>query len=228
MQVELKYYLEQFKNKFQETLITQELFGKEEFNELIDDFDFILEGLEGKGDYSIYLEDHKIDMFGMAENAVKLANAGMSKQEISLTLSTLSGTGITVEEVKDWFANYSTLSQVRKAKTYGNIFNVQERMQDIYVELLDHLEEVKNTSKEEFFRGKITREQVVLDIYKEIRTLTKDAKEIIKSINHYQKLKEFQYLVIETIRGVDPSIARVILQKLEQDKALFTALLPPE
>lgn len=228
IEVKLKPYLLEFQTKLKEAVVRNGLFGTEDFNELQESFDIIISSLSINEEYYIEIEEHKIDKFNLGPQAIALANAGESLVSIAKTLSIISSCGVTPDELKYWFDNYSNLTYNKKQKSYGNIFNVQERMQMLYQDLQDQLDEIKLTSKEDFFRGKTTKEQVINDTLAHIRMLTKDAKEILKTVDEHQKLEEFKYLVIETIRSVDPIIATTIIKKLEQDKALFNALLPPK
>jgi hypothetical protein len=228
IELNLKEYLTDFQQNIKDIFIKYELYGREDITDSLESLDVILSSLEENDNYFIPLNNNKIDKYGMAEQAVKLANKGMSLDNISLALSTYSGVGITIEELKDWYRHYSGIKHTRTVKSYGNIFNVQERMQEIYESLIDHLHLIENTPKEEFYKGKTTREQVTLEVLRDVRAITKDAKEILKTINHYQKLEEFKAIVIETIRNIDPMAAQTIIRKLEQDKALFNALLPPK
>jgi hypothetical protein len=227
IEVNLKHHVLDFSEKFKDLLFKYELYGKEDINNLLDDLNIITASLQENDDYFVPLIEHKIDQFGLAETAVKLANAGTGVEDISRTLSIISGVGVTKHEVEDWFKNYSAIKHTRTIKAYGNVFDVQERMQDIYETLLDHMALIEDTPKEEFFKAKTTREQVKLEVLRDIRAITKDAKEILKTINHYQRLEEFKSLVIQTIKSIDPTIANMIIEKLSQDKALFNALLPP-
>lgn len=227
IEVQLKNYLVEFKDKFKEALLKHELYGIEDFDLLLDSLNTIVSGVEENEDLFIPINEHKIDKFGMAEYAVRLANTGMPKRQLAETLSTISGQGITEKEVSEWFANYSNLKHTRKSKSFGNIFNVNERMQEAYERLIVLMETIEETAPEEFYKGKTTKAQVLLQASGEMRQLTKEAKDIIKSINHQQKLEEFKMLVLETIRKIDPATGRIIIEKLKQDKALFNALLPP-
>jgi hypothetical protein len=227
IEVNLKHHVLDFSEKFKDLLLKYELYGKEDINNLLDDLNIITANLQENDDYFVPLIEHKIDQFGLAETAVKLANAGTGVEDISRTLSIISGVGVAKHEVEDWFKNYSVIKHTRTIKAYGNVFDVQERMQDLYETLLDHMALIEDTPKEEFFKAKTTREQVKLEVLRDIRAITKDAKEILKTINHYQRLEEFKSLVIQTIKSIDPTIANMIIEKLSQDKALFNALLPP-
>lgn len=227
IEVQLKPYLLDFQLKFKDAILNHSLFGIQDFQDLQDNFEIIIASLSKSEEYYIEIEEHRIDKFGLGQHAVNFANSGSSLKDTATALSIISGQTISIEELKYWYENYSTIARAKKVKTYGNIFNIQERMQTIFEELQDHLEEIRVTNKEDFFKGKTTREQVIIDVLKDVRTLTKDAKEILKTVNQQQKLEEFKYLVIETIRTIDPGTAQIIIQKLEQDQALFNALLPP-
>lgn len=228
IEVQLKPYLLKFQNQLKTAVIKNSLFGVQDFEELQESFDLIVSSLQENEDYFIEIEQHKIDRFNLGPHAIALANAGESLHSISKTLGIISNCAVSPEELKDWFDNYSNLTYSRKQKNYGNIFNVQERMQQVYQELQDQLELIRSTDKEEFFRGKTTREQVILEVLNNLRVLTKDAKDILKTVDEHQRLEEFKSLVIETIRKVDPIIATSIIEKLTQDQTLFKALLPPK
>lgn len=225
--VEIKSFIQNFRDQYKNALLKHELYGIEEFDEMLDSLNTLCLGMEESDDFYIAVEEHKIDKFGLAEMAVRFANAGQNNKQIAETLSTASGVAINEKEMREWFKNYSNLKISKDKKVHGNIFNIQERMQEVYCELMDHLEAVKETEKEEFWKGKTTKQQTVLAIYQEVRHLTKDATDVIKSINHHQKLESFKMLVLETIRKIDPATAQIIIEKLEQDQALFNSILPP-
>jgi len=228
IEVQLRQYLIDFQEKFKTALLKHELYGISDFDDLLSSLATVVTSAKDNEELFIPIEEHKLDKFGLSEQAVRLANAGYSDRKMSEVLSLMSGSAITETEIREWFTNYSSLSMIRKPKIHANLFDVQERMQDVYMALMDHLETIQNSTSEDFWKAKTTKQQVILDVYKELRFLTKDAKSIIDSIDHQQKLNEFRKLVIETIRKIDPTTARIIIEKLQQDKAIYTALLPPD
>jgi len=228
IEVQLRTYLLEFREKFKNALLKHELYGIADFDDLLSSLATVVSSAQENEDLFIPIDEHKIDKFGMAEQVVRLSNAGYPHKKIAEVISLMSGSAMSEREVREWFANYSSLSMTRKPKIHANLFDVQERMQDVYMALMDHLEGIQNSAPEDFWKAKTTKQQVVLDVYKELRFLTKDAKAIIESIDHQQKLNEFRKLVIETIRKIDPTTARIIIEKLEQDKAVYAALLPPD
>lgn len=227
IEIQFKGYLNEFLEKFKNALLKHELYGIKDFDLLLDSLNTIVTSVKENEDLFIPIDEHKIDKYGIAEYTVRLANTGMSSKELAQTLSIMSAQTITEKDLSEWFANYSNLKHTRKVKAYGNIFNVNERMQEAYERLLIIIEDIEATPKDEFFKGKTTKAQVLLQAMGEMRQLSKEAKDIIKSINHQQKLEEFKMLVLDTIRKIDPTTGRIIIEKLKQDKALFNALLPP-
>lgn len=227
IEIQLRQYLIEFQDRFKEILLKHELYGIPDFDNLLSSLNTVVVSAQNNEELFIPIEEHKLDKFGLSEQAVRLANAGYPNKKVAEVLSLVSGSAISENEVKEWFANYSSLTMMRKPKLHSNLFDVQERMQDMYMALTDHLEHIQSTKPEDFWKAKTTKQQVILDVYKELRFLTKDAKSIIESINHQQKLNEFRKLVVETIRKIDPTTARIIIEKLEQDKAIYAAMLPP-
>lgn len=225
--VEIKSFIENFKEQYKNALLKHEMYGIEEFDVLLNSLNTLCIAMNESEDFYIPLAEHKVDKFGLGEMAVRFANSGQSCREVAETISVASGVAITEAEMKEWFENYSNLRTAKTKKSHGNIFDIQERMQEVYGRLMDHIEEVEKANKQDFANAKTTKQQVILDIYKEIRHLSKDATDVIKSINHHQKLEQFKMLVIETIRKIDPATATIILQQLEKEKALFDAILPP-
>lgn len=228
IEIQLREFLIDFQDRFKQALLKHELYGISDFDDLLSSLSTVVTSSIDNEELFIPIEEHKLDKFGLSEQAVRLANANYSHKKIAEVLTLMSGSDIQEKEVREWFANYSSLSMIRKPKIHANLFDVQERMQDVYMALMDHLEKINNSAPEDFWKAKTTKQQVTLDVYKELRFLTKDAKAIIESIDHQQKLNEFRKMVIDTIRKIDPTTARIIIEKLEQDKAVYAALLPPD
>lgn len=227
LQLNVKEFLIDFNQKFKTVLIKNKLFGTKDFEVLIDELNFILDHLENNESSLLSFKEHKMDKHGVSEYAVKLLNSGKSYDDIADILCTILNVQINEEEVKDWFANYSSLQLTRTRKKQSNLFDIQERMQEIYQRLNDHLILIEEEPQETYLKARTTKEQVMLEVYKEIRMLTKDAKSVIESLDNQRKIQEFAKLVIETIRNIEPGVARLIIEKLKQDKAMFNALLPP-
>ena len=228
IEVELKELLETFQDNLCTCLLKHELYGLEDFDKLKEEVEVIIASLEGREAMTVSLEMHPIDKFGLSSITTDLINAGMSNKDISKVLTTKSGVGITDKEIQKWKDNYSHLSyNIMKEEKKGSIFDVQARMQSVYSMVYDHLESIKETTPEEFWKGKTTKQQVMLDTMKELRQLTKEAVAIINMISHQERLRQFTDIVMETIKETDQATAQVIYRKLKQNKALMNVLTPP-
>ncbi len=226
LEVEIKEYLNNFKENLKNALLKYELFGVEEFDNLLNSLSLLTNQIDNDRELYLPLKEHIIDKYGLGQSVINLANNQYSSSQIAEVITIQSGVIISKDEINYWLQNYSVINGVRKTKIHGNLFDIQDRMQDIYMQVIDHLEVIKESDKEEFYSAKTTRQQVVLDTYKELRALTKDASSILQSISQQQQLNEFRKLVIESIKEVSPTTAQSIVQKLKQNKAIYTALLP--
>lgn len=226
IEVELKDYLINFTAQFKNALLKHELFGIEEFDNLLGTLNTLSESVEANPDVFIPINEHVIDKYGMGEVVIKFVNNGFNYKTISEIITVQSGVGIGQKEIKEWVENYSTLKYNKKPQGHGNLFDVQDRMQQIYTQLSDHINEVKSTSKEEFLRAKTTRQSELRETYKEIRMLTKDAANLMQAITSQQQLAEFRKVILESIKEVSPATAQAIIRKLRQNKAIASSLLP--
>ena len=227
IEVELKSYINVFIDEFKSALLKHELFGIKEFDQLLTSIQNLENSINVNDDIFINLIQSPIDKYGMGEYAIKYINNGYTYKQTAEILSLNAGIIITEKDVKTWRDNYSSLDRINtRSKNTSNLFDIQDRMQDIYTQLYEHLDLIKETEQKEFLAARTTRQQVVLDTMKEIRMLTKDAASILESISHQQQLNEFRKVILESIKEVSPSVAQSIIRKLKQNKALFTALIP--
>lgn len=226
IEVELKDYLKSLLSQLKTALLKHELYGIEDFDNILSTLTTITDSVEANPDIFIPVKEHVIDKYGLGEVLVKFVNNGYDYKVISEILTTQSGMTITSKDIKEWVENYSSLNYNKKPKGHGNLFDVQERMQDVYARLNDHLELVNTSDPGDFFKAKTTKQQVTLEIYKEIRMLTKDAANIMQAVSRQQQLQEFRKIILESIREVSPSTAQAIVRKLKQNKALASALMP--
>ena len=229
IEVELKELIQNFQEQLSQCLLKHELHGIQDFEDLKENLNTITASLESRMAMTVQLEEHPIDQFGLAGLATDLINASTDNKTISKILSTKSGIGITSREVQKWKDNYSHLSYEKiKQEQRGNIFDVQTRMQDIYAMVYDHLETIKNSEPEDFWKAKTTKQQVQLDAMKELRQLTDQATKILGMISHQERLRQFTDIVMDTIRETDTATAQIILSKLQKNKALMNVLTPPK
>lgn len=227
IEVEIKSFLDNLEYQLKEIFLKYELLGKEEIVDLLETIHSLIENIEKHKEIYLPIEAHPIDKYGMRELVINLANHGTAHSQIASVISIQTGIVISTREVSNWLDNYSNLSIVQKNSQTANVFDIQNGMQSIYAQLLDHLEIVKETDQEDYFKAKTTKQQVVLETYKEIRALTKDAASILQVISKQEQLESFKNAVLDSIKEVSPSTAQIIVKKLKDNKALYNSLMPP-
>lgn len=226
IEVELKEYINVLDTQLKDALLKHELYGIQDFDSIVETLTMLKSALETTSDVYIPLQEHAIDKYGLGEMVIKFRNSNYSLKQIAEIITVQAGVIISEKDVKQWTDTYSTVNVSKRPVGHGNLFDIQERMQDVYGQLMDHLETVKQSEKAEFWQAKTTKQQVVLDIYKEIRMITKDASNIIQAISHQEQLQEFRKAVLESIKEISPSVQQAIIRKLKQNRTLYSSLLP--
>lgn len=227
VEVELKDLLVQFQGKLNECFLEHELHGIESVEDLKDNLEAMIAGLESRAAMTISLEEHPIDKFGLATLAAQLINANTTNKQVAEILTSNSNIAFTAKEVQQWKDNYSHLSyDKKKAEEKRNVFDIQNRLQDLYSMVYDHLQLIKDSQPEDFWKAKTSQQQVMLDAMKELRMISADAVKVINMVSHQERLSNFMQIVYETVNQIDPATANTILTKLKQNKALISALTP--
>lgn len=227
LEVELKQYLNDFQSDLQNAILNHELYGVEEFDDLLTNLDILIDGINSNDEVFIPIKEHIIDRLGLSEVIIKFKNQNYSNKDIADIISVQSSTIISESEVESWLHTYSSLTSLRRGESYGSLFDIQHRMQDVYIQLQEHIKKIEDEEDKIFSSARTTRHQVLLEVYKEVRMLTKDASQILAAISHQEKLENFKQAVIDNIKTVSPSTAQAIITSLKQNKSLYSSLLPP-
>ena len=168
-----------------------------------------------------------IDNLGLGDRLIALRDAGNNPKQIASILGVQTGQFISGTDIELWLEKYSSLSLLQDPKgAIGSVFDTKIVMQSIFEQLHEHLQKVQKLKPQDLKNARTTKEQIELEVYKEIRALTKDAAAIIESISNMERYKEFQRLIIESIAEVSPEVKHEIMRRLRDQKALFTSLMP--
>lgn len=225
---ELSILIEEVHAETVKLLTAKSLLGKADSDRLLDKIVTLKEIIQTLNlNINTLSNQSIIDTLGLGDNIIYLRDSGNDFRAISKVLSTQTGRIISANEVQNWLESYDSASLLKNPRgTIGSVFDTRSVMENLFMELYAHLEKVKKEDDKKFADARTTRSQVELDIYKEIRHLTKDAAAIIESISNMQRYKEFQRLVIESIDEVSPEAKQQIMRKLKDQKALFNSLMP--
>lgn len=222
--------LYRFRENLANAVLDCDMAGTVIFNNVLNELDSILEEYRDPIEIDpTYLSSSLlIDRLGLAFSVIRLYQDGFTENEIAQTITNQVGQEITVAEVKKWLElNRTDLDFTNPRATRGSIFDTQSRMQDLFEKLYDKLEEISQKSEERFRAGKLSKDEVELEYLKEVRQLTKDGAAIVAAVSTMTRIKEFQKIVVEAIGQVSPSAQQYILRKLNEQRHIMGALLPP-
>lgn len=220
--------LADWRGRLVDALLDSALVGVEPFQSLLQELDSLLIAVreDHQTHNSFTLKElHPIDRYGCAIVVTKLYEQGVSSAEISHNLSQYFGEPITPAQVDQWINDYkSSTPTQRQQRSNQSIFDTTNRLESIYTELLGIVTRIEGEDDEVFARAKRTRWDVLLEAQREMRSLTKDAANIIKTMQELNAAQEFCRVAIEEIGKVSPQTQRAIWGRLRDKRALLQAM----
>lgn len=221
--------LHSFCENFQSALVTHSMIGQEPWTTLLEEL-LGLEELLNDPVVSEPLDNFKIapispvEKYGVANSVLALNEDGVSPKEIAVHLKN-QNVPLSEKDVKEWLEIYSKTPITTKAEAvFGSVFDTQNQLQFLFENLNNMIEQVKLQTDEHFNAAKITKEQVVLEHFKETRQLIKDASTLMATVSGMQNVATFQKMVIEEVNKVDPATAQRIWKRIKEAKIAFTSL----
>lgn len=226
---ELNTLMTELSEQFVQVLTAEGHVGKPEYDDLLDRVNHMKDilGTLCLSNNELAQPGTIIDNLGLGDRVIALRDAGNNPKQIASIIAVQAGQFINGQDIVLWLQNYESVSLLQNPKgTVGNVFDTKLVMQSIFEQLYNHLEKVKKMKEHEVKTARTSRVQIELEVYKEIRALTKDAAGILESISNMERYKEFQHLIIESIAEVSPEVKHEIMRRLREQKALFTSLMP--
>lgn len=203
--------------------VKNSLLGRDDWENILKEFEDILDLLDTSDIKQI--KKNSIDRLGLALEVLRLNESDIAPKDISLTLKESYLTEVSEQEVADWLTEYSNLNYSNKMeKMKGSVFDTQSRMQELYETLVIKLEDLSNLDERIF--KKASKPEVEKEYLSEIRQLLKDASILISSVSVLERARDFQRIVLETIKEVSPSTAHLIQRKLTEKKMIMDSLVP--
>jgi hypothetical protein len=152
---------------------------------------------------------------------VNMANSGFTHMDIAEECSKECGVDFNIREVSDWLNNYVSLSSSKKSKVLrGSVFDSRNRLEELSLLLYSLLDTINEKDDSLFKYNKITKEEVYLQVIKEIRQLTKQATDLIEKIDDRSRIQEFQNTVIECLQREAPLVASKVIKSLREQQTI--------
>lgn len=164
---------------------------------------------------------NKIDDLALGSAILSMKQSNCTNKDIADLLSIEVGDVISEKEINDWLDNYNS-SPITEKPDYSkaSVFDGKNRYEELYQSMVELLDIIKLADEDKYLRAKITKEQVQLEWAREMRQLIKAAKDLITKVELYDKVREFQKVVLEVINEKYPLAAMDIVKALKERKML--------
>jgi len=167
----------------------------------------------------------KIDLLNLGKDVLGLYKTGSSLSQIAKTCSQQVGQPINKKEVQQWIDEFDQRSVSGKQRiVYGSIFDTTDRLEEIYISIMKLSETVKARDENYYKSAKVVREQVELEVMRELRQLVSEADKLASKIRMAEDMRRFTSLVIECLKKEAPMVYTRVLKLLREEQAAFRQL----
>lgn len=152
-----------------------------------------------------------IDKLGLGPEVLRLSKAGLTYGDISVQLSLDKST------ISEWLTRYNRMTpEDRKPIEARSIFNLAERLQETYAELISTLEDVKLAGDND----------IKVKVIAEMRQQQKFALEIMDKLETMKQNERFKDIVLDLLDQEAPGIKAKALRKLQEHRDAISVLRP--
>lgn len=219
--------INEWEGDFRSLLLKEELLGKDEWTDIFSRIrsihDLVKDEIERVEALPVIHKQNLVDSLGLGPQVLDMLRAQVPIPTIATTLSAQTALTIPTKEIDAWVIEYN---RGNGGRTKPSVFETSSRLEDIHELIFRHIEYVESLEDDAFKSAKTTKAQVLLEVYKELRMLYKDANQLMASIKQMNSIQEFQQSVLEVIKDVSLSDYHLIMKKLNEKKALMSAFTP--
>lgn len=149
----------------------------------------------------------KIEQYGLSAEVISLIENGYSNEDVSIQISKSVGIVITPEEVEQFIyrfnsSNRSTMKSLRKS----SVWNTEAVYEELYQQLTLLIEYVNLMDPDEFLRARVTKPQVLIELFREMRQTAKEAANILNLMEANKKVDQFIEIALEQVRTRVPNV----------------------
>lgn len=219
--------LQQWEQDFKDLLLANELLGKKEWEDIYERiqsiFDLLLDEISTVESLPVITKQSKIDSLALGPSILTMVRDQIPIPIIATALSNQIGVEISSKEVDQWVILYN---KDHNKNSRPSVFETSSRLEDVHDLIHKHISYVEALDEDDFRAAKTTKAQVMLEVYKELRMLYKDANQLVASVKQLESIKEFQDLVLSVIKDASPAQYHTIIRKLNERKAALSAFTP--
>ena len=192
--------------------------GEEPYQLILNDLEYIRNKLveDDKLNTPSIIPPNVIDQYGLASYLIQFYQAGQTIISISNSLSTLAGFAISIEDINTWLTTYKETNSLYikpNENKIGSIFDASSRY---------HIKLANDSN----FKGKsTTKEQVLIELFREMRMLTTEADKFVSTQIRAQSMRTLIADIVNTIAAYNPIVARDLITIIKMKSSLWDSLL---
>jgi hypothetical protein len=204
--------------------------GENAYQLILDDLDYLKQELIADNCLATpnIIPTNVIDQTGLTSYLIQFYQAGQTTDNIANSLSTLAGFVISKNDIENWLTTYKETNSLYvkpNENKIGSIFDASSRYQDLYENLSILLDDIK-IANDNNFKGKSTsREQILIELFREMRMLTTEADKFVSTQIRAQSMRTLIADIVNTIAAYNPIVARDLITIIKTKSSLWDALL---
>jgi hypothetical protein len=228
--IDAHLFVKKIKQDLRDQLTIDERIGEEAYQLILADIDYLEDNLKesNKLDMPNIIPTNVIDQAGLASYLIQFYQAGQTVASMANSLSTLAGMTITPEDIDKWLTTYKETNSLYvkpNENKIGSIFDASSRYQDLYEKLSTLLDDISLVGSEAFKHKSTTKEQVLIELFKEMRQLTETADKFVSTQIRAQSMRTLIADIVNTIGAYNPIVARDLITIIKMKSSLWDALL---
>lgn len=219
--------IEEWEKDFKDLLLESNLVGIDEWDDIYNRakslFKLFLDEVAIVESVPIVYKQSRIDTMVLGPTILDMIRDQIPIPIIATAISAQTGIDISSKEIDQWVVEYN---KSHNKTSRPSVFETSSRLEDIHDLIHKHMDYIKGLDEDDFKSAKTTKAQVMLEVYKELRMLYKDANQLVASVKQLESIKEFKDSVLEVIQDVSPAQYHLIIRRLNEKKAALSAFTP--
>lgn len=218
-------------NELKAFIENHNLVGTRDANYLIESFEQFREMLADPL-VSQELDNYKlttqnpIEKYGVVEEVITLLEEGRSNSEIAEGLA-IKGLPIESRHVLAFKKEYQSADIVSKIeKSNSSVFDTQVQFQMIFDAIQTEIANLNLIDDEVLAKARVTRPQIKLEQYRELRMLAKDAQALMEAMNNMENNKKVITIMLDTVNKMcGPTVFNQVASEIRKQKLIFGSSL---
>ena len=182
--IEPHLFVKKIEQDLRDQLTIDERIGENSYQLILNDLDYLKQKLieDNKLEIPNIIPSNLVDQLGLASYLIQFYQSGQTISSIANSLSTIAGQTIRTDHIDEWLTTYKETNSLYikpNENKIGSIFDASSRYQDLYENLSGLFDDIKLANDNNFKGKSTTREQVLIELFREMRMLTTEADKFV-------------------------------------------------